>query len=250
MDKQYYLEYYDLERNHWWFRARRKIISNYIRKIAVKPALRILNIGAATGASSDMLSAFGNVTSLEYDKECCEFVKKTTGQDLICASITDLPFENNMFDLVCAFDVVEHVSDHKKAVSEMQRVCAPSGYIVCTVPAFMFLWSHHDVVNHHIRRYTLKNFTQLFTGKGKVTFHSYFNTLLFAPIALFRLFDRLFKPAFVRKDAGSDFSIVKNKFIDSFFYRVMSIDNFFIKRNISLPFGISILLSCQKNAAD
>jgi 2-polyprenyl-3-methyl-5-hydroxy-6-metoxy-1,4-benzoquinol methylase len=246
MDKGYYIEYFKLEREHWWFRARKKIISSHIESFCGNSKFTILNIGAATGASSEMLSAFGDVTSLEFDKDCCEFVKQQTGQELICASITELPFEDESFDIVCAFDVVEHVSDHQKAMLEMTRVCRKSGMVFCTVPAFMFLWSHHDVVNHHERRYTLKKLKSIIPNNGKVMFASYFNTLLFLPISVFRIFDKIFKPKFVRHDAGSDFSVIKNSMIDRLFYRVMLADNFFIQRKISLPFGVSILLSFSK----
>jgi SAM-dependent methyltransferase len=245
MDKTYYLEYYRLEREHWWFRARRKILSEYIKSLAVQNA-KILNIGAATGASSEMLSAFGNVTSLEYDKECCEFVKKTTGSEFICASITALPFENESFDVVCAFDVVEHISDDRKAVMEMQRVCKNTGYIVCTVPAYMFLWSHHDTVNHHQRRYILSEFRKLFGSGGNIRYSGYFNALLFLPIAAFRLIDKIFKFQFVRHGSGSDFTVINSSAFSRLCYRIMSSENYFISRKISLPFGLSILLSFQK----
>src|SRR5690242_8960201 len=107
MDKGYYVEYYRLEREHWWFRARKNIIFNHIRSLTSSRDLKILNIGAATSASSEMLSYFGEVTSLEYDKDCCEFVKRMSGKEFICASITELPFADGSFDLVCAFDVIE-----------------------------------------------------------------------------------------------------------------------------------------------
>jgi SAM-dependent methyltransferase len=247
MDKAYYSDYFHLERNHWWFLARRKILHDYVDSLAKGKRLRILNVGAATGASSEMLAEFGEVTSIEYDKDCCEFVQRNLNREFICASITDLPFEDHSFDLVCAFDVVEHVGDHEKAIDEMFRVCNIDGDVLCTVPAYMFLWSHHDVVNQHCRRYTKKNFRSLFSKKGKIQFTSYFNTILFIPIALFRFFDRLFKPKFVRKDAGSDFSVTKNKMLDSIFYRIMLADNFFIRARIALPFGVSVLLSSKNS---
>ena len=72
-----------------------------------------------------MLSKFGEVTSLEYDKYCCEFLKEKTGIEAINASLTELPFSDNSFDLVCAFDVIEHIEDHEKAVDEIFRVLKP-----------------------------------------------------------------------------------------------------------------------------
>jgi SAM-dependent methyltransferase len=248
MDKAYYIEYFDLERNHWWFRARSLIIRNHISSVAGKGGKKILNIGAATGGTSEMLAGFGEVTSLEYDQDCCRFVKEKLNKDFICASITRLPFDKNTYDIVCAFDVIEHVDDHCQAAAEMLRVCRPGGAVVCTVPAYSFLWSHHDVVNHHVRRYTMNELSALFQKDSRIIYKTYFNFFLFPVIALLRLADRVLKLKSIRKDAGSDFSIIKHRFINGFFYQVMRAENFFVKRRISLPFGVSILLSVIKKA--
>ena len=74
MDKNYYTEYFELERSHWWFLARKEILATQVSKLfGSNQSIRILNIGAATGASSQMLQAFGEVTSVEYEKDCIAF---------------------------------------------------------------------------------------------------------------------------------------------------------------------------------
>lgn len=245
MNKAYYLEYYTLERNHWWFRARLNILQLLIGS-TIKGNKKILNVGAATGATSLMLQQFGEVTSLEYDKDCCEFTSHETGLEIINGSITELPFKTDTFDLVCAFDVIEHVEDHQKAAQELMRTCKPGGLIFCTVPAYQFLWSKHDEVNHHFRRYTLSDFSKLFAGTRDI-YKGYFNFFLFPMIALLRLTDKLLKLNSIRKDAGSDFSIIKNNTLNSIFFTIMNAEKFFIKKRIPLPFGVSILFSAQKN---
>ena len=164
MDINYYKEYATLERQHWWFKVRGKIISRLIsasiQNKENKP-LTILNIGAATGKTSELLSKFGKVTSLEYDQDCCNYANEQFNLTIIHGSILDLPFKDEEFDLVCAFDVIEHVEDDLSGVHEMKRVCKRDGQIVLTVPAYLFLWSHHDIVNHHFRRYTLKSLKDL-----------------------------------------------------------------------------------------
>ncbi|MEP7264844.1 MAG: class I SAM-dependent methyltransferase, partial [Bacteroidota bacterium] len=173
MDKAYYLEYFHLERDHWWFRARSNMLQIMITSLQLRQPVSILNVGAATGASSDMLGKFGSVVSLEYDKDCCAFVKDKLGIDFINASITELPFSDEAFDVVCAFDVIEHVADDVMAVKELMRVCKREGYILTTVPAYRFLWSHHDVVNQHMRRYTKKEFKKLFMQSTTTTYSGY-----------------------------------------------------------------------------
>jgi SAM-dependent methyltransferase len=197
MDHNYYAEYYEYERNHWWFTAREHILISIIKTLQKKSYfqqnIKILNVGCSTGRSSEYLAQFGEVTSIEYDAFCCEFTSKKTGLKIIHGSITELDFENNSFDLVCAFDVVEHVEDDALAVAEMKRVLKPNGIMLLTVPAFMDLWSHHDEINHHFRRYTIPELKKHFPEKQEnIIFKSYFNTWLFIPIYAFR---KLSKPS-------------------------------------------------------
>jgi len=249
MDKQYYEEYYDLERNHWWFRARKKIIHSLLKKYIGRQNASVLNIGAATGETSRMLGDFGNVTSVEYDKDCCVFVKQKMDLDFIQASITELPFPGNSFDVVSAFDVVEHVEQDAQAVKEIFRVCRPGGCIAVTVPAYRFLWSYHDDVNHHVRRYSLEELKNLFKDlDGKIIYSSYFNTFLFPPVALTRMIANVFPSAVKRKGSGSDFSYSGGWISSSLFYPVMAGESFFMKAGIRFPFGISIVLIFTKGS--
>ena len=173
MDKIYYEEYFELERKHWWFRARKEIINSLLRKNVTGDGNAVLNIGAATGETSNWLSAYGPVTSVEYEKDCCAFVKEKLNLDFITASITELPFEEIQYDLVAAFDVIEHVENDVAAVAEMFRVCKPGGLIAITVPAFEFLWSKHDDINHHRRRYRMRQLIKLFDAHpGRIVFKS------------------------------------------------------------------------------
>lgn len=248
MNKQYYLEYFELERHNWWFRVRESIIKDILtRFVGCGQPLKILNIGAATGRTSEMLAAFGDVTSIEYDKDCCEFVRAKTGLPVINASILELPFPEQSFDLVCAFDVIEHVEDDSTAVLEMERVCKRAGYVYVTVPAFKVLWSHHDVVNQHFRRYTLTNLSRLFKDlEGSNVFKSYFNSVLFLPIFGFRVLSNLFGNK-NRKGSGSDFSVMNGqRWINRFLFKVFSIERPLLKF-MRFPAGVSIIFLWKKD---
>jgi len=254
MQHDYYKEYYELERKHWWFVAREKIISNFINKNIAHQGqntktLRILNVGCGPGRSSEYLSQFGQVTSIEYDKFCCEFAAQKTGLEIIHGSITELPFEENSFDLVCAFDVIEHVEDDALAVSELKRVVKNDAHILITVPAFMSLWSHHDVINHHFRRYKLAEIKRLFDkeNNGKMLFSSYFNFFLFTPIYAFRMVSNMLKSGAKRTGSGSDFEAFTPGIFNTFLFHLMKFESKFLNNKIKLPFGVSILYSWKKN---
>lgn len=257
MNHDYYKEYYLLERNHWWFKARERIISNLIKRLISENGyssgeISILNIGCSTGRSSEYLSGFGQVTSIEYDEFCCEFAREKTGLEIIHGSITELPFTEKKFDLVCAFDVIEHVENDQLAVNEMKRVVKENGIIFITVPAFMSLWSHHDEINHHFRRYKHQEVNLLFESdkNGKRIFSSYFNFFLFIPIYLFRKLSNILKLGNKRKGAGSDFETFNPGLVNTLLYCLMKTESVFINSKIRFPFGISILFTWKKNKSN
>jgi SAM-dependent methyltransferase len=252
MNKEYYQEYYRMEREHWWFLARAKILETIIsRLIEPEKELKILNVGIATGASSEWLSKFGHVTSLEFDTDCCQFVSEKLNMSVIQGSITDLPFESSCFDLVCAFDVIEHVENDKRASEELNRVLKIGGHVFATVPAFQTLWSEHDEINHHYRRYRKNQFNNLFFAipKLKLIKSSYFNSLMFLPIFLIRLISKIFTNKSKKENSvqQSDFERYKiNKTINSLLYHFFFSERFILKNGLSFPFGVSILSIFRK----
>lgn len=247
MDKQYYKQYYKLEREHWWFLARKEILKSIIkRKINTYKPLRILNIGTATGAGTIMLQEFGEVTSIEYDSDCCKFLNDELHILTQEGSITELQFEDNSFDLVCAFDVIEHVEDDTLAASEMLRVCKKDGFVIATVPAFMLLWSEHDVINHHFRRYKLNAFRNLFkVDDDNVVVKSYFNFFFFIPIALIRIIMWPFQKNKTKTNATSDFERFKTGWLNTLLYHIFLIEKTLLKY-FRLPFGVSIVCLVKK----
>ncbi len=249
MEKQYYQEYYELERKNWWFRVRNQILMERVAKLVKgKQNLTILNVGVATGSTSELLTQFGEVVSVEYDADCCEFAKERTGLNIIQGSILELPFEDNTYDLVCAFDVIEHVEDDSKAIKELKRVCKSDGWVVVSVPAFMFLWSHHDVINHHHRRYTMPMLEKVFLqeNNGTIMYQSYFNAILFLPIAVFRLASEAIPQKWIRKGTGADNHVFSQESIVSkMLFHIFNIEKPLLKAGITFPFGVSAML-CWK----
>jgi len=252
MDQSYFKEYYQLERVNWWFTIRRKILAERIGSLLNHPAqLQSLNIGAATGTTSDMLTEFGSVMSVEFDEACCDFTKTFLSTPIIQGSILELPFKNESYDLVTAFDVIEHVEDDVSSINEMYRVCKPGGYIVITVPAYQFLWGQHDVINQHFRRYTLTQLLNLLDKKdGSIIYKTYFNSILFIPISIFRLAAKGWRKILGKKENGtnSDHDILGT---DGFFNNILSgifkIDYYLLKWGFRFPAGVSILVFFKKN---
>lgn len=239
MDKVYYKYYFELERNHWWFQARNKIIHSQINEIyqIEKRPLKILNVGVATGATSQLLNNFGQVTSVEYDQDCIDFVSSKINLPIAQGDICALDFPDNSFDLVCALDVIEHVENDQLAADELTRVCRIGGAMVITVPTFKSLWGEHDVINHHFRRYRSSELLTLFKKNTQLLYNSYFNFWLFLPIWFVR--NLPFKVT--RKNSGSDFDLFKFQWMNDLCYYIFASEIVFTSLKIRLPFGVSAL---------
>jgi SAM-dependent methyltransferase len=249
MDKLYYKEYYKLEREHWWFKARLGILELLTHQLRykIKNSPKILNAGAATGATSIMLKKYGDVLSLEYDEDCATFLSEILDEKVLNNSLTNLPIDQESLDLVCAFDVIEHIEEHEEAIKEVNRVLKCDGYIFLTVPAFNFLWSKHDEINHHFRRYKLKDLKKILKENGFIVeYSSYFNFFLFFPIFIIRLFSKVL-PTKKRADStGSDFEKFSSTVINKLLYKIFLSESALLKRKMNLPFGVSAIIIGKK----
>lgn len=247
MNSAFVAEYSRFERTHWWFVVRRRIIEQALsRHVPMGTAFKILNVGAAAGFSSEWLSRFGAVTSVENEAGFLEHLRKT-GIEVVDASADDLPFPDDTFDLVCVFDVLEHIRDDEKALHEIFRVCKSGGFVCITVPAFAGLWSVHDEVNGHQRRYVRATLRPKIAAAGfRESYSTYFNTLLFLPIALLRKLQRLFRSA--ASGTESDFSYYNAPpLLNKMLQRIFACEVRWLKRH-TFPFGVSLLLLAKKPA--
>jgi SAM-dependent methyltransferase len=179
---------------HWWYRARRDILSDYLtRYAALPPSARILEIGCGTGHNLPMLSQFGEVDAIEIDPAARDIASARLGRPVGDAPLPALPgIERGAYDLIAVLDVVEHIDDDVAALKAMRECLKPGGKILIAVPAHQWLWSAHDVVNHHHRRYSKASLATAIAAAGlrprKLT---YFNSLLFPLAAAARIAGRL-----------------------------------------------------------
>lgn len=246
MNKEYIQQYVQLEKEHWWFVVRQKILFNFLAKHLINKSQNdILNIGPAGGESSRWLSAFGKVVSVETESLFVELLKRQN-LEVVNADINNMPFEDNSFDLVCAFDVIEHVQNDIEAMKEMIRICKPNGTICIAVPASKIMWSKHDVVNGHFRRYSKTMIKVLGDNfacirQKEVT---YFNAILFAPILIARKLRNLFFKD--SKNKESDFTYFKNGSILNYVLKIIFSIELLLLKFMKLPFGVSLVSAWQK----
>jgi SAM-dependent methyltransferase len=148
-----------------------------------------------------------------------------------------LPFPDDAFDLVTTLDVIEHIDDDVAALAELRRVLRPGGRLLVAVPAFMFLWGKQDEVSHHRRRYTARTLRRALAQAGfGVDRTSYFNTILFLPVAAVRLGRRLVRRPGARQ---SDFDLGPAS-LNRLLGAVFGVEASLVARR-DLPFGVSVL---------
>jgi SAM-dependent methyltransferase len=176
----------DLDSRHWWYRARREVLAKLIaRKVRPPRKARILEIGCATGHNLRMLARFGEVEAVELDAEARAIATQRLGRPVAEARLPELAgVPEGSYDLVALLDVLEHVEDDRAALASIARRLKPGGALLITVPAFQWMWSVHDEVNHHKRRYTKKTLRAAIDQAGlRADFVGYFNSILF-PLAV------------------------------------------------------------------
>ena len=186
MERVVYQQMAELDDRHWWYRARRKIIADLIRREAFLPRdARILEIGCGTGHNLAMLSGFGHVDGLELDDEARALSEKRLGRKIMRSPLPELAEVPDLhYDLIGAFDVIEHIDSDGAALASIAAKLKPSGKFIMTVPAHQWMWSAHDAVNHHKRRYSKKALNRLIEESPlKLERIGYFNSFLF-PLAM------------------------------------------------------------------
>ena len=138
------------------------------------------------------LTAHGTVTGVELSSVSVEIARRRGVGDVLEGSILEMPFPAESFDLAVSLDVIEHLDDDLRALKELRRVVVPGGRLLVTVPAYQWLWSGHDEINHHHRRYTRRSLLDVARQAGwKCARTTYFNSLLLPVAILLRALDPL-----------------------------------------------------------
>lgn len=243
MNPKIYQRMAKVEDAHWWFRGRRALICQQLERMQLKPDAAILDAGSGTGGNLFMLSQFGRVYAMELDDGARSLANARGITTVAAGKLPDaIPFGDQRFDLAVLFDVLEHVEEDGQTLAALHARLAEGGRLLLTVPAFSFLWSNHDVLHHHKRRYHLPELIRLVEGAGyKVTFASYINFWLFPLIALRRLFDRA--PAASPETEENMELRFPPAPVNSLLEQVFCSERLLLKFFKRLPFGVSIILS-------
>jgi SAM-dependent methyltransferase len=244
MDAELYEQHAVLERDHWWFVARRAIIEAVlIRRLGGPAPRQILDVGCGTGGMLPMLSRFGAVRGIEGERLALERCHTSFGQfDVRPGQVPDDVPTDGSFDVVTAFDVIEHIDDDDGALKSMGSAVRPGGTVVVTVPALSWLWSDHDVVNGHKRRYSRRRLADALERAGlDVVAVSYFNTVLLPIVVVARLAQHLRRRPVA---PHSDFTMPAG-WVNRVLTRLMVCERSVVARQ-GLPIGVSLIAVARR----
>jgi SAM-dependent methyltransferase len=238
MDRDYELQTHQAEDRHWWYRGRRKVLERVVEDLRLPARARILDAGCGSGRNMVELARHGTVTGIELAEASVALARERGMGEVIAGSVLEMPFEADSFDLAASLDVIEHLEDDLAALRELRRVVAPGGSLLVTVPAYQWLWSGHDEINHHFRRYTRRSLQHAGDEAGWHQVRTtYFNSLLLPAAIMLRVLDR-----FSRKTTESSLDLwVPPEPLNWLLERPLQLEAGLIGRGGRIPAGLSLL---------
>jgi SAM-dependent methyltransferase len=231
------------DEDHWWYRGRRRILRAAIDRLPLAPAARLLDAGCGSGRTLDELSRYGRVSGIDLSPEAVASARRRGHDDVRVARVEQLPFDDATFDLVTCLDVVEHTPDDRATLAELRRVTRPAGLLIVTVPAYQALWSWHDEVNRHFRRYDSSSLRSVACAAGwDLVGDTHFNSVLLGPAAAVRIAQR-----HRRAHAHSDLELTPSA-LNALLELPLRLESRLVAAGIRLPAGLSLLAVLRRSA--
>jgi SAM-dependent methyltransferase len=238
MDRDYELQTHQAEDRHWWYRGRRTVIERVLDGMRLPARARILDAGCGSGRNMVELARHGAVTGVELSATSVHLARQRGIGEVIEGSVLEMPFAADSFDLAVSLDVIEHLEDDLGALREMRRTVTPGGSLLVTVPAYPWLWSGHDEINHHHRRYTRRSLESVAAQAGWEQIRTtYFNSLLLPAAIILRVLDRLSTKT---TESSLDLWVPPSAF-NWLLERPLALEAAVIARGGRIPAGLSLL---------
>src|SRR2546423_333698 len=235
----------DESQRHWWYRGRRRIVLDALDALRLPAAAQILDAGCGSGAMLDDPGRYREAWGAEPPPPRGPPPPPSRPPRLAPAPLEGPPLSPASVDLLTCLDVIEHTPDDGTALAELHRVTCPGGRLLVTVPAYPALWSHHDVVNGHHRRYVRRTLLGAAAAAGwRHVRDTHFNTFFLAPAALVRLVLR----SEGERQRRSELALTPRS-LDPLLELPLRAEAAMIRGGVRLPAGLSLLAVFERPAA-
>jgi SAM-dependent methyltransferase len=241
-----------IEDQHFWFRARNRLILELARRISStqRPGSLVLEVGCGTGNALRMLRKAcpnGVVVGLDLWSDGLRHAQSRSAGLLVQGDVCNWPFRKP-FDLIGLFDVIEHVPEERETLDSLWKSLAPGGKLLLTVPAHQFLWSYFDDAAHHCRRYSARDIRHKLTEAGfQVEFLSQFMACIFPMVWIFRKMRGLRKHSdsdSIRSRANDEFRLIP--IVNQILTALLTLEARWLARGHHLPIGTSlVVVACR-----
>jgi len=226
-----------LEDHHWWFVGKRLLVASLLEEVLDHPRLRILDVGCGTGGVLAHLQHRARTFGVDRSPLALAYCRERGVAHVACADGGRLPFAPASFDVVLLLDVLEHFADEAALLNAVRRLLRPGGSLLVSVPAFQFLWSVHDEVLHHVRRYTAGRLRRaLEKGGFAVRRLTYTNVVAFPPALIVRGF---LPRVGIQRGAETDFHIHAS-WVNRALIGTYRLEARTLRRLRRLPLGLSV----------
>lgn len=244
MEKKFEEQYHELERDHWWFKGRRAYVRQLLKKESREA--KILDIGCSSGVLIEELEEDGfnkdHLYGIDISEQAIENARKRGLEQCSIMDAQNIEL-NQKFDILIASDCLEHLEKDEQALKNWFEILNPAGKLYVFVPAYMMLWSQHDVVNMHHRRYTRKELRQKLEKQGfEIKKASYWNFFLFPLVLLVRMLQRVIKSD--KKTEEGDLK-APNSILNVLFLKMIQLENWVLS-GLNFPFGVSVFCVVEK----
>lgn len=240
----------EVEEKSFWCRSRNRLLQYLIKKFSQhfsKP--KFLEVGCGTGFTLEYLTSIPNLSltgSELYLRGLNSARKRLPEIEFIQLNIVEeVPF-TNAYEMVGAFDVIEHIDDDIQVIKNVNQILTKGGYFIIAVPQYKFMWSRLDELVSHKRRYSYQELSTKLQAQGfEIAYRTSFVFMLFPAMLLSRLVN-FRKPK--DKDIKAEFAskVTFNPIVNSVLGFVMRLEECLIKMGLKLPFGGSLVVVAKK----
>ena len=230
-------EMYRLEDHHWWFVGKRLLVDALLQDVLRDGRPRILDVGCGTGAVLAHLRHRASTVGVDRSLQALAYCRRRGLAALACADGDRLPFAPGSFDAVLLLDALEHVVEEAVLLDAVRSLLRPGGWLLVSVPAYQFLWSEHDEVLHHVRRYTGRSLRRAL-DRSRFDVHrlTYTNVAALPPAVLVRgILGRLG----LMRHSGTDFE-VQAPWLNGALTAAYRLEATALRHVRRLPFGLSV----------